>query len=337
MRLDLMRFIDARKPRLCEPESLRQAALRVLSYPSCPSPRELAKERRKAFEEAETAPARALASTGLDDPAERQLAGGGIRAVKGKVGMIAVHGPIDQHYSSELMKAGGTCCDQISRALDALLASADVGAIVLHVDSPGGNSYGVSELSEKIFNARAQKPIYACADSMAASAAFWLATSASTFVATPGGDVGSVGVYCMHVDQSAALEQEGLKVTLVKAGEYKAELAGIAPLTEAARANLQDSVDYTYDQFVDGLARNRDTTAAKVKASFGKGRLVNPEQAVKAGMCDRVMTFEQLMQKLTGTAPGSQNARAASAEVLRLQHEQRKRATEALRQHAVRG
>jgi signal peptide peptidase SppA len=257
--------------------------------------------------------------------AARQCAGKAVRAVKGKVGVIGIHGPIQQRLTSELMKAGGTAADEISLELDILLNTADVEAIVLHVDSPGGNSYGIEELSDKIFAGRARKPIYASVDSMACSAAYWLATAASALWCTPGGDVGSVGVYSVHIDEGKALEQAGLSVTLITAGEFKAEGFGHVPLTDAARAARQESVDKTYAKFIDALARNRGVKPSEVKEKFGKGRAVDADAALEAKMIDKVATFEQMMAQLTGGAGEGSSSRAAALEMKRLRHEQRMR------------
>lgn len=291
---------------LAEPGAIRQAVAKLRLFPSCPSAREIVEERRRRLDEARQAAARAI------KPARG-----------GKVGLIAVHGPIQQRMTSELMKLGGTSTEEVGMALDALLADPGVEAVVFHVDSPGGSSYGVEELSDKIYASRERKKTYAVADSMAASAAYWIATAAETVVCTPGGDVGSVGVYAIHVDQSKALEAEGLTVSLVKAGKYKAELAPFGPLGEEARAHLQELVDATYGKFVKAVARNRGVSASEVRDNYGQGRILTADKAKAVGMVDRIMPFDQFIAKLTGSGEGG---RQASAELLRrrMKHEREK-------------
>jgi signal peptide peptidase SppA len=296
---------------LCEPARLGQLVGRAVAMP-CPTAREVARARAEHLEEA------------------RQAASRAVRTTKGKVGVIPVHGPIDQRMSTALWKLGGTSTEEISLALDTLLEDATVSAIVLHVDSPGGHIYGIEELSDKIYHARNRKPIYASADSVAASAAYWIATAAGHLSVTPGGDVGSVGVYCVHVDESKALEAEGLKVTLVSAGKFKVELAPFAPLGEDARGHLQEMVEYTYNKLLQALKRNRNTTLDDVRKNYGQGRLVNAEQAEKAKMVDKVMTFEELIGKLTGSESSTGSKAAEDPEILRLRQQQRKRRGEYL-------
>lgn len=329
---------------LCEPAALQLSIARVMRAP-CPTPRQVVKERQRRLEYAKDAPARAVASTLTDRQigeafeADQQVADGrAVRGVKGRVGVIAVHGPIEQRYSSELAKCGGTSCDEIGVALNALLADKTVDAIVMHIDSPGGSSHGVLELSQKLYDAREQKAIYTSVDSMMASAAAWIGTAATYVAITPGGDAGSIGVYAVHTDKSKALELEGVRVTLVKAARFKAELAPFAPLEEGAKAHLQELVDDTYSKFVSAVARNRNTSRDDVRKNYGEGRIMTAEQSVKVGLCDGIRTFEQLMAKLTGGS-GDSTARKASEEAalrrqmdeqevrrLRFEHERQKAA-----------
>lgn len=250
-----------------------------------------------------------------------------IRAVKGKVGILPIWGPVQQRMSSELMKAGGTSMDFVSRAFDKLMNDPQIGAIVLHVDSPGGQSFGVEETATKIYNARGQKPIYAISDSVAASAAYWLATSADMLICTPGGIVGSVGVYVMHIDQSKALEMEGVKVTMVSAGKYKTELSPFGELSKEAIDNQQRYVDALHDKFVNALKRNRNTTVDHVRTNYGQGRTMMAGDALANGMIDRIMSMEELMSRLTGGASNNIAMPSAMAQMdaIKLRHRQRAR------------
>lgn len=285
---------------LAEPTLFAQVVSRVQNAGRCYTPREVADARQHAMGSIDGFVANAITATGQTINAEIAEPAKAIRAVKGKVGVIPVWGPVQQRMSSELMKAGGTPLDFVSRAFDRMMSDPSIGAIVMHFDSPGGSSFGVEELSTKIYNARGSKPIYSMADSCAASAAYWLATSADMVICTPSGLVGSVGVYIMHIDESKALADAGIAVTMVSAAKYKTELASHAPLSEDAKANLQRHVDAIYESFVGALKRNRNTTVDNVRTGYGQGRVMNATDALAAGMCDRCMSYEDLMARLTG-------------------------------------
>lgn len=242
-----------------------------------------------------------------------------IRAVKERIGIIEIAGPVAQRMSGELEKAQGTPLDFVSHAFDMLMANASVGAIVLRFSSPGGEVYGVQELADKIYNARSRKTVYAHADSLMASAAYWLGSAASMVIASPGADVGSVGVYVLHFDESAAMEKEGVKISMIHAGKNKVEFSPFAPLSDEARAEAQSRVDSIYDRFTGALSRNFDVPVSKVRSDFGQGRVVSADKALAAGMVHRVMPFESLISKLTGGK--SERPQGPSAEKLLALHE----------------
>jgi signal peptide peptidase SppA len=264
------------------------------------------------------------------DAARQQAAAKQMRRTSGKVAVLEIQGMIEQRLSFWGWLMGSCPTEDVMRALGLLLASADVEAIVLDVDSPGGFIYGVEELSDYVYAARATKPIYAIANSTCCSAAYWIASAAGQLVATPGADVGSIGVFMTYEDYSANLEQEGIKITIVRTPEYKAERLGVEPLTAEARDYMQVQNDLVYGKFVKAVARNRGVAPTAVRDNYGKGRTLKADAALAAGMVDRILSFEQLLDKLgASTRDSGRGARgegtAASLDVLQARQRQRRR------------
>lgn len=224
--------------------------------------------------------------------AARTQAGGGVIAV------IPVVGTLTQRVEFIGSDATRSTAD-IMAEVQAAAADAQVSAIVLEIDSPGGEVFGVPEAWAAIRDAAAGKPVVAIANSMAASAALYLASAATELWVTPSGMVGSVGVYALHVDASKALEQAGESWTFVIAEEspFKVEGNPAGPLTQDARSELQKSVDRYMGMFVRDLARGRNVSREVVRKDFGKGRMLSPEEAVAAKMADRVGTLDQAIRR----------------------------------------
>jgi len=244
------------------------------------------------------------------------VAGLGIKAAKGSVAVIPIRGVIVQHAND--LWYGDIATDWISRALSEMMANQSVGAIVLDIDSPGGVVFGVEETAVKIRDLREQKPIYAVANSMAASAAYWIGSAATKLFVTPGGQVGSIGVWNMHVDISKMEENLGIKTTLVSAGKYKVEGNPWSPLDDEARAEMQRGVDVYYEKFVVGVAKNRGVKTVDVREGFGEGRLVMADAAKAEGMVDGIATLEEVLSALIKQTPqGSVGRRlnTASAQI----------------------
>lgn len=236
-------------------------------------------------------------------------------AVDGPVAVIPIQGPILPRASLMQQTSGLVSAETVQAAFQDAVDSADVRAILLNIDSPGGSADLVPELARAILNARGSKPIVAIANTWAASAAYWIACAADELVVTPSGKVGSIGVYSAHQDVSAQQEMEGVKVTLVSAAPYKTEGNPFEPLSEEAKAEMQRVVDAYYQMFVGAVAKGRGVSASDVRDNFGQGRMVLATDAVKAGMADRVATFEETLARLEKLAASSgKTSSSASAE-----------------------
>lgn len=264
------------------------------------------------------------APTGSQLAAEKEkrmaLVGEYARAAK-RVAVVPITGVIQKTLDAMCWFFGGSSTEELSYAMDILAESPEVDTILLKIDSPGGATYGVEELSEKIYSLRAKKQIVAIADPVACSAAYYLGTAAEKLYCIPSGDVGSVGVYRIHVDESKALADDGINVTVFSAGDYKAETMPFRPLSEEAKAFLQADVERIYAKFLADVGRNRGISAEKVKENYGKGRPISGPDALKAGMIDGLTTFERLFSSL------SQPQKWATG-TAKLQHAQAKREKE---------
>jgi signal peptide peptidase SppA len=234
---------------------------------------------------------------------------------EGAVAVLPLHGVISNRRDlfAELF-GDGTSAEGFSMAFRTAVAHQGIKAIVLDVNSPGGTVSGTEELSSLIHSARGSKPIVAHVNSMAASAAYWIASAADEMVVTPSGSVGSVGVIAAHNDISGLLARVGVKPTLITAGKYKGEGNPFEPLTDEAREHLQTRVDAAHQAFVKALARNRGVSQAVVEKSFGQGRLVDAPLAMHAGMADSIGTLDSVLSRFGATTAPAEKRRAFAFE-----------------------
>lgn len=227
------------------------------------------------------------------------------------VAVVPVIGSIS--YRANMLEefSGGTSMQMLQRAFRDAVNDPNVGTVVLDIDSPGGSVDGVPEFADEIMAARADKKIIAVADTMAASAAYWIMSAASEAVVTPSGAVGSVGVYMLHVDESKALEAEGVDPTFISAGKFKTEGNPFEPLSDEARENFQSDVDAYYTMFVKAVAKGRGVSVSDVRNGFGQGRLVLAKDAKAQGMVDRIDTLSNVLSRL---GVGSESGNRTRAE-----------------------
>jgi signal peptide peptidase SppA len=239
------------------------------------------------------------------------------------IAVLPLYGVVTQRGNmvDDISGPGSTSTQKFTSALRQVLADDTVGQILIDIDSPGGSVYGVAELATEIVKARAQKPVVAVANSLAASAAYWIGCSAGEFYVTPGGEVGSIGVWQAHFDYSKALEEEGVKPTLISAGKFKVEGNPYVPLDPEAQAFMQSRVDDYYNAFIKAVAKGRGVSVADVRDGMGEGRVLGADAALAAKMVDGVATFDDVLAKMQKAAvsqkpPGASRldqARAALA------------------------
>lgn len=235
------------------------------------------------------------------------------------IAVINVMGIIAQHASQvdDISGSGGTSTERLSNGFRMAIADPSVLAIVLNVDSPGGPVSGVQALADEIFAARGKKPIVAQCNSLMASAAYWIGAACDEIVMSPGSQAGSIGVYTIHKDMSVAADKEGVKITFIKAGEFKTEGNQFEPLGLDAAAAIQKTVDAYYSDFTKAVAKYRGVTSADVRGGFGQGRLEKDSFAVSSGLADRVATLDQTLNRLAKTTKSSKtNAENIGQEIV---------------------
>lgn len=194
---------------------------------------------------------------------------------------------------------GETSLAMFNKSMDKALSDDKVKSIVLNIFSPGGYVYGVEAAANRVYEARKQKPVYAFTDSLAASAAYWLASAANKVIlGSETAEVGSIGVYLVHFDYSEMLKAEGIKVTEITSGEFKGIGSPYSALTEEERKKLQEDSNYVYTRFVNTVARNRGMEVADVLKS-ANGLTFYGTDAIKAGLADSISPLQEVIAMAT--------------------------------------
>jgi signal peptide peptidase SppA len=182
--------------------------------------------------------------------------------------------------------------EYITAAVERGVGDRQVGEIVLDINSPGGTVAGCFDCSDVVFAARGAKPIRAMANESAYSAAYAIASAADDITVARTGGVGSIGVIAAHMEVSSRLEQQGIKVTPVYAGKQKIDGQPYVPLSDEAKARMQERTDALYDIFVSTVARNRGLDEQTVRDT--EAATFMAPQAVENGLADAVGTLDSL-------------------------------------------
>lgn len=218
----------------------------------------------------------------------------------GRMARVSIMGAITKRDSLWSLFFGGTSVERLTATLRQVAQDDTISTVLLDIDSPGGTVAGLPALAGEVRALREHKHVVALSNSLAASAAYWVASQADEIVATPEALTGSIGVFTVHDDYSAMNERLGIKTTYISAGKYKTEGNPDQPLSTEARDHIQATVDEMYGLFVGDVAKGRGVTPAQVKAGYGEGRALTARDAKAAGLIDRIATYEETVQRLSG-------------------------------------
>lgn len=211
------------------------------------------------------------------------------------VGIIPMFGVIYPREISMPSYGSSIALDDVSKDLLMLDSKQDITKILMIYDSPGGEVTGVSDASNLIKSLK--KPVYSYVSGMAASAAYWLASSSKKLIGENTSEFGSIGVVMSYIDKKGVDEKNGIKRhTLVSSLSPNKNLD---ITTDEGKSEMMKILDGIAEIFIDSVAKNRKTTFENVAENFGKGGMFLAGQAKELGMIDEISTFQDVLKKLT--------------------------------------
>ena len=244
------------------------------------------------------------------------------------VGVVSIRGPLIQGSAGIMALFGVTGYDDVRDAVVEAVTNPEVKTIMLHVASGGGQVAGVEDLGTFLKMAAKIKPITTYADGVMASAAYWLGSYGQHISTNRTSILGSLGVLMLHTDRSAQDAQDGVVRTVIRSGKYKALANSAEPLSDTAKAELQAQADGIYSVFMDVIGANRNMSSLDADTKIGQGREFLGKDAVKSGLADALMTYEQALMysksldKTLQTNNNSGKSKGASAMKVTLSAEQ---------------
>lgn len=216
------------------------------------------------------------------------------------VAIVPIAGVLSRRFDWFAAACGWTTYEGLSATLESIAESDLVRAVLLDVDTPGGEAAGMLDAADLILSLREKKPVWAVANVRASSAGYALAGGASKLVLPRLALIGSIGCVLVHLDESVADSAQGLKYTAIYSGARKIDGWGHAPLSDGALDAAQADVDHVRDAFADLIGRQGRISAKAALAT--EAAVFADSAAVKAGLADAVMTFDEALAALTQLA-----------------------------------
>lgn len=226
-------------------------------------------------------------------------------AAKDKIVHLDLEGIISSAASDGLFASAGLSPAMVSRALAQAAGDDAVKAIVLRVNTPGGEVTASDAIYHAVKKTAQVKPVVVYMDSMATSGGYYLSCGATRVVANETTLTGSIGVIIQTLNYSQAFDRVGLESMTFVSGAYKDSLSGARPMREDEKVYVQNLVGQMYDKFVGIVAEARKLDVNVLKGSVADGRVVTGKEALQHKLVDELGYIEDAYRvaKELGQAP----------------------------------
>jgi len=196
----------------------------------------------------------------------------------------------------------------VKNQLDQAVEDKRVKAIVLRINSPGGEVVASDEIYRAVAEARGKKKVVASMETVGASGAYYAAMGADYVMAMDLTITGSIGVILQSYTFAGLMDKVGVKSYTFKSGKYKDILNPTREPTESESNMVQNLIMEVYDKFVGIVAKERKMDVDELKNGLADGRILSGKQAKEAGFIDGIGYFDDAVDKAKELA-GIQDAK----------------------------
>src|SRR5690349_18149182 len=218
----------------------------------------------------------------------------GSRATTDKIAVITMRGLISTSIPGNV---SDSMVDDLRAALQQAREDARVKAIVLEIDSPGGEVTASDEIYSAVVKTRAKKPVVVYMDSLAASGGYYVSCGGKFLMANETTITGSIGVIIQTLNYEQLLNKIGLASVVFKSGKFKDLLNGARPMTQEEREFVQNFVMKTYDKFLGIVAKERNLPADGLRNSIADGRILSGKEALQNRLIDGLGELDDAFTK----------------------------------------
>ena len=226
----------------------------------------------------------------------------GARGVTDKIVVITMRGLISSSLPGSVTDS---MVDDMRAALQQARDDDRVKAIVLEIDSPGGEVTASDAIYSAVIKARARKPVVVYMDSLAASGGYYVSCGGKFLMANETTITGSIGVIIQTLNYEQLLNKVGLASVVFKSGKFKDMLNGARPITPEERELVQSFIMKTYDKFLGIVAKERNLPANLLRNTIADGRILSGRDAFENKLIDGLGELDDAFAKAKqlGNAP----------------------------------
>ncbi len=218
----------------------------------------------------------------------------GTRGSRDKIAVIPLRGLISSGVAGNV---GDSMVDDLRWELEQARNDDSVRAVVLEVDSPGGEVTASDMIYNAVVKTRAKKPVVVYMESLAASGGYYVSCGGQYLMANETSITGSIGVIIQTLNYEQLFNKIGLASVVFKSGKLKDMLNGARPITPEERDYVQGFVMKTYEQFLGIVAKERKVPADVLRNGIADGRILSGHDALDSKLIDGLGQIEDAFAK----------------------------------------
>ncbi|MEO6870943.1 MAG: signal peptide peptidase SppA [Chthoniobacterales bacterium] len=226
----------------------------------------------------------------------------GSRGSSGKIAVISLRGLISTGVPGNV---GDSMVEDLRWELEQARNDDNVRAVVLEVDSPGGEVTAADMIYHAVAKTRSRKPVVVYMESLAASGGYYVSCGGKYLMANETSITGSIGVIIETLNYEKLFDKIGLASVIFKSGKFKDMLNGDRPITPEERDYIQGFVMKTYEQFLGVVSKERNVPADVLRNGIADGRILSARDALDNKLIDGLGQIEDAFAKAKelGNAP----------------------------------
>ena len=223
----------------------------------------------------------------------------GLQVVGKNLGVITVSGSTISKTTNYSRYFGVASYQDIRERFVEASDDSNVKAILLRVDSGGGQAAGTSGLAKFISQVSSKvKPVFTHVEGQMGSAALWYGTAAKKVIADEDALSGSLGVIAIHMEYTEAMKQAGVTPTVMRTSPYKALGNPYEKLTKEARESIETELKAMHNTFVGAVAENRGMSPSQVQDTIATGKMYRTDEAIRLGIVDQKLSLDETVARL---------------------------------------
>lgn len=226
--------------------------------------------------------------------------------MEGTLAIIPVKGKLGAKESWVTRMFGMMTYETLSNTLATIVADGGVTDVLLDVDSSGGMAKGIDVASDAIkATQEAGIPVNTHTSGDMLSAAYWVGSTGTPVMSSEHAEVGSIGVIAVHTEYTEMFKKEGIKHTVLRKGDEKALATPFEKLTPQAKAQIDESMERSYQSFIGQVAENTGLAHDYVEKNLATGKVFAAEESLQLGMIDEIITYNDAVNRIVSNQDGA--------------------------------